>query len=64
MSSHPDQIRSASCGLPLQRAVTADVLMRRVAGLRVWLGLVAIYLVGGDWNMTFIFPYIGNIHPN
>ena len=22
------------------------------------------YLVGGDWNMTFIFPYIGNNHPN
>ena len=21
-------------------------------------------LLGGDWNMTFIFPYIGNIHPN
>ena len=21
-------------------------------------------LVGGDWNMTFIFPYIGNSHPN
>ena len=21
-------------------------------------------LVGGDWNMTFIFPYIGNNHPN
>ena len=22
------------------------------------------YLVGGDWNMTLIFPYIGNNHPN
>ena len=21
-------------------------------------------LVGGDWNMTFIFPYIGDNHPN
>ena len=21
-------------------------------------------LVGGDWNMTFIFPSIGNNHPN
>ena len=21
-------------------------------------------LVGGDWNMTCIFPYIGNSHPN
>ena len=21
-------------------------------------------LVDGDWNMTFIFPYIGNHHPN
>ena len=21
-------------------------------------------LVGGDWNMTFIFPYIENNHPN
>ena len=21
-------------------------------------------LVGGDWNMNFIFPYIGNNHPN
>ena len=21
-------------------------------------------LVGGDWNMTCIFPYIGNNHPN
>ena len=23
-----------------------------------------IYLVGGDWNMTFLCPYIGNNHPN
>ena len=23
-----------------------------------------LYLVGGDWNMTFIFPYIGNNHSN
>ena len=23
-----------------------------------------ILLVGGDWNMTFIFPYIGKNHPN
>ena len=22
------------------------------------------YLVGGDWNMNFIFPYIGNNHSN
>ena len=22
------------------------------------------FLVGGDWNMTFIFPYTGNNHPN
>ena len=22
------------------------------------------FLVGGDWNMTFILPYIGNNHPN
>ena len=21
-------------------------------------------LVGGDWNITFIFPYIGTNHPN
>ena len=21
-------------------------------------------LIGGDWNMTFICPYIGNNHPN
>ena len=21
-------------------------------------------LVGGDWNMNFIFPYTGNNHPN
>ena len=21
------------------------------------------FLVGGDWNMTFIFPYIQNNHP-
>ena len=21
-------------------------------------------LVGGDWNMNVIFPYIGNNHPN
>ena len=27
-------------------------------------GLVSLYLVGGDWNMTLIFPYIGNNHPN
>ena len=20
-----------------------------------------IYLVGGDWNMDFIFPYVGNV---
>ena len=25
---------------------------------------VNLYLVGGDWIMTFIFPYIGNHHPN
>ena len=25
---------------------------------------IHIYLVGGDWNMNFIFPYIGNNHPN
>ena len=25
---------------------------------------IFVYLVGGDWNMTFIFPYIGNNHPN
>ena len=23
-----------------------------------------LQLVGGDWNMTFIVPYIGNNHPN
>ena len=22
------------------------------------------YLVGGDWNMFVIFPYIGNYQPN
>ena len=22
------------------------------------------FLGGGDWNMTFIFPYLGNNHPN
>ena len=25
---------------------------------------VNVYPVGGDWNMTFLFPYIGNHHPN
>ena len=25
--------------------------------------LAISYLVGGDWNMTFILPYIGNNHP-
>ena len=23
-----------------------------------------LYLVGGDWNMTVIFPYTGHHHPN
>ena len=23
--------------------------------------IVVLWLVGGDWNMTFIFPYIGNV---
>ena len=27
-------------------------------------GFVQLKLVGGDWNMTLIFPYIGNNHPN
>ena len=26
--------------------------------------LFKVDLVGGDWNMTFIFPNIGNNHPN
>ena len=25
---------------------------------------IHIYLAGGDWNITFIFPYIGTNHPN
>ena len=27
-------------------------------------GRVFMYLVGGDWNIIFIFPCIGNNHPN
>ena len=27
-------------------------------------GLEHVFSAGGDWNMTFIFPYIGNNHPN
>ena len=26
--------------------------------------LLILFLVGGDWNMAFVFPYIGNNHPN
>ena len=26
-----------------------------------FMGLFLGNLVGGDWNMTFIFPYIGNV---
>ena len=26
--------------------------------------MIRLYLVGGDWNMNFIFPYTGNNHPN
>ena len=29
----------------------------------LWQNRIRQYLVGGDWNMTFIFPYIGNNHP-
>ena len=29
-----------------------------------WNGWHLYWLVGGDWNMTFIFLYIGNIDPN
>ena len=72
MSSHPDQIRLAPCGLPLQRAVTADVLMRRVAGRRalvgrsswllpffVWLfGCLQFYYVLLCFAMFYILCYI------
>lgn len=61
MSSHPDQIRSAPCGLPLQRAVTADVLMRRVAGRRAWVGRSSwllpffVWLFGFVWLFVFLY---------
>ena len=29
-----------------------------------WWWLISQFLVGGDWNMNFIFAYIGNNHPN
>ena len=38
--------------LPVQNQTRSMVLL--------WV----IHLVGDDWNMTFIFPYIGNHHPN
>ena len=35
-----------------------------VGHVTVFLDLRIGFLVGGDWNMTFIFPYVGNNHPN
>ena len=56
---------STKC-LPKRLKAQRDVFMqiglpvlREAAGNNGWLNL--IYLVGGDWNMDFIFPYIGNV---
>ena len=55
----------------LELAAAELASLAQAAVGRCWKFMVATgfsawkrYLVGGDWNMAFIFPYIGNHHPN
>ena len=62
-----------ACGQPFFERITPRLLQQLLPHLQGevkpkpsdgWILISTLYLVGGDWNMTFIFPYIGNNHPN
>ena len=57
----PEEAPAMTFSYDMEDALSGDEARRRHG----WLAAVTFEdLVGGDWNMDSIVPYIGNNHPN